>query len=127
MFGKKEINLDLRSEPDLIAKSIGKFSVFCWFLVLCAIIAVFLALPVIRNFINLTFSLNLTHQWSVILYNIVFYILAAIFVISGMGLILNSIRHRRRTDQYNISLIYFLVLSAICMVGAGFLIFFKGI
>jgi hypothetical protein len=125
MFGKKEINLDLRSKPDFIVKSIGKFPVVCWVLVIGAVIDTCLAMPVVRNFLNFTFSLKLTDQWSKILYHIDFYILTAVFVVSGIGLLVNSTRHRRRTDEYNTSLIYFLVLSAICM--AGYLIFFRGL
>jgi hypothetical protein len=125
MGGKKDINLDLRSKPDLITKSIGKFPVICWSLTFGALIITCLAIPVVRTFLNSTFSLNLKLEWSKLLYHIDFYILAVIFLISGLGLYLNSIRNRRRTDQYNPSLIYFLVLSAVCI--AGYLIFFESI
>lgn len=125
MFGKKEINLDLRSKPDFVTKSIAKFSVLCWCLTLGALIITCLAIPVVRTFLNITFSLDLTHEWSKTLYRIDFYCLAAIFLVSGLGLILNSIRHRRRTDHYDIPLIYFLIFSAVCIV--GYLIFFKSI
>jgi hypothetical protein len=125
MFGKKEINLDLRSKPDLVAKSIAKFSMVCWCLILGAIIITCLALPVVRNFLNITFSFDLTPQWSKSLFNIDFYLLIAIFLISGIGITLNSIRHRRRTDHYDVSLIYFLILSAIFAI--GYLVFFNNL
>jgi hypothetical protein len=125
MAGKKEINLDLRSEPDLITKSISKFSLICWCLTLGALILAGLALPTVRIFLSNVLNLSLKTNWSKILYHVDFFILAAIFIISGLGLFLNSIRHRRRTDQYDTSLVYFLILSAICIV--GYLIFFNNI
>ena len=125
MAQKKDIKLDLRSEPDFITKSIGKFAGLCWILTFLAIILTALALPVIRNVISTTLNLDLKPTWSKSLYHIDFYILAAIFVVSGVGLYFNSIRHRRRTDKYDVSLLYFLVLSALCM--AGYLVFFQKI
>jgi hypothetical protein len=125
MFGKKEINLDLRSEPDLITKSIAKFSVVCWYLTIGALIITCLAIPVVRNFFNVTFGLNLKSGWSKTLYHIDLYLLIAIFLISGLGLTFNSIRHRRRTDRYDATLIYFVVLSALCII--GYLLFFRAI
>ncbi len=125
MAQKKDIKLDLRSEPDFITKSIGKFAGLCWILTFLAIILTALALPVIRNVISTTFNLDLKPTWSKLLYHIDFYVLAAIFVVSGVGLYFNSIRHRRRTDKYDASLLYFLVLSALCMV--GYLVFFQKI
>ena len=50
MFGKKEINLNLRSEPDGVAKSIGRFSVVSWCLALTALIVTCLAMPCGSNF-----------------------------------------------------------------------------
>ncbi|HBF37169.1 MAG TPA: hypothetical protein DDW50_07595 [Firmicutes bacterium] len=125
MAQKKDIKLDLRSEPDVITKSIGKFSLICWILTFTAIVVACLAMPTVRNFLSTSFSLNLKPAWSKILYHIDFYILTVIFVISGLGLFLNSIRHRRRTDKYDPSLVYFLILSALCMI--GYLIFFQKI
>lgn len=125
MSAKKDIKMDLRSEPDFITRAISNFAPICWFLTIGALIITALALPMVRNFINSVFSINLQTAWSKILYQIDFYFLSAIFLVSGVGLIFNSMRHRRRTDKFNTSLIYFLVLSAICMV--GYLIFFKSI
>ncbi len=125
MAQKKDIKLDLRSEPDFISKSIGKFAVVCWVLTILAVIITGLALPVVRDFIGTAFNLDLQSTWSKLLYHIDFYAFAAIFVVSGLGLYFNSIRHRRRTDKYNPSLLCFLVLSALCMI--GYLIFFQRI
>ena len=125
MAQKKDIKLDLRAEPDFIMKSLGKFAVVCWILTFIAIILACLAMPGIRNFLSTSFNLNLKPTWSKLLYRIDFYVLTAIFVISGLGLFLNSIRHRRRTDKYDVSLIYFLILSGLCMI--GYLIFFQRI
>ncbi|HBE78238.1 MAG TPA: hypothetical protein DDW65_10730 [Firmicutes bacterium] len=125
MFGKKEIDLDLRSDANTVTKSIERFSTICWCLLLGAIVITALAIPVVRNFLSSTFGLKLTKSWSKLLFQIDFLFLAAILIVSGIGLFINSFRHRRRTDRYNISLIYFLVLSALCM--GGYLIFFKGI
>lgn len=125
MFGKKEINLNLRSEPDLVSKSIGRFSVVCWCLIFAALIVTSLAMPAVRTLLNDNFALGLSKGWSKTLFNIDFYLLAATFLVSGFGLLLNSLRHRRRTDSYNTSLIYFMVLSALCII--GYLIFFKSI
>jgi uncharacterized membrane protein len=125
MFGKKEINLNLRSEPDMVAKSIGRFSVASWYLALTALIVTCLAMPAVRTFLNETFAFELKKSWSTLLYNIDFYLLVAIFLLSGLGVLLNTLRHRRRTDRYNPTLIYFMVLSALCII--GYLAFFKSI
>ena len=125
MFGKKEINLNLRSEPDVVAKSIGRFSVASWCLALAALIVTCLAMPAVRTFLNETFAFELKKVWSKTLYNIDFYLFVAIFLLSGLGVLLNALRHRRRTDHYNPSLVYFMVLSALCII--GYLIYFKNI
>jgi peptidoglycan biosynthesis protein MviN/MurJ (putative lipid II flippase) len=125
MFGKKEIDLNLRSEPDKLIKSIGRFSLVSWSLTLIAFVVTCLAMPVVRKFLTDTFNLELKKGWSTTLYQIDFYLFTAIFIVSGLGLLLNSLRHRRRTDRYNYSLVYFVVLSALCMI--GYLIFFKSI
>ena len=125
MVGKKDIDLNLRSKSDIINKSIAVSPSVCWYLTLGALIVAVLAMPVVRNFLNVSFALNLKKGWSKTLYPIDFSLLVAVLLVSGIGLFLNSIRHRRRTDRYNTSLVYFLVLSAICII--GYLIFFKSI
>jgi hypothetical protein len=125
MFGKKEINLNLRSNPDRVAKSIGRFSVASWCLALAALVVTCLAMPAVRIFLNTTFAFGLQKSWSTILYHIDFYLFIAIFVISGLGVLLNALRHRRRTDHYNPTLIYFMVFSALCII--GYLVFFQSI
>jgi hypothetical protein len=125
MAQKKDIKLDLRAEPDFITQCIGKLAVVCWIFTFLAIIIAIVALPVVRNLMNTALNLNLKPAWSQLLYYIDFYVLAAILVSSGLGLYFNSMRHRRRTDQYNVSLVYFLVLSALCMI--GYLFFFQKI
>jgi predicted membrane protein len=108
-----------------VAKSIARFSMSCWCLSLAALIVTILAMPAVRSFLNVTFALELKKGWSKILYNIDFYLLAAIFIVSGIGLFVNSLKQKRRTDHYDTSLIYFLVLSAFCII--GYLIFFRSI
>lgn len=125
MAQKKDIKLDLRSEPDFIMKSIGRFSLICWVLTIVAVVVTGLALPVVRNFISTAFNLDLSVKWSKLLYHIDFFILAAVFVVSGLGIFFNSKRHRRRTDRYDTSLLYFLILSALCII--AYLVFFQKI
>lgn len=123
MFGKKNIDLNLRAEPDFWARSIKKFACVSWYLAgIVLLIAVF-ALPPVRFFINTSFDLNLKTKWSQSLLQIDFYLLLTIFIVSSVGLYINSIRHRRRNDQYNASLIYFTLLSALSII--GYIIFLK--
>ena len=125
MARKKDIKLDLRSEPDFISKSVGVLTAVCWILTISAVIIAGLALPAVRNSISTAFKLDLKPAWSKLLYHIDFCVLAVIFVASAVGFYFNLIRRRRRTDTYNSSLICFWVLSALCM--AAYYFFFQKI
>ncbi len=117
MFSKKEIDLNLRSEPDFWVKSITRFASVAWYLAFSSLLVAGISIPFVRTSLYINFGLKLKGQTLNIFNQVAFGLLVATFVVSVVGLIINSKRHRRRTDRYNFSLVFLAIASVLCIIG----------
>ncbi|MGE5582136.1 MAG: hypothetical protein ACM3X9_06325 [Bacillota bacterium] len=112
-MAKKDINLSLRSEPDFWSNSIPMFALISWCLTIAALVISCLFIPEIQKVLNDSFAVVIPTSLVKFLLKFNFYLLGVDFLVSAAGVCINSLRHRRRTDKYNFSLIFLTVLSAL--------------
>lgn len=115
--GKREGFVDRRKRNDPVSKSIRVFAVAGWFLLLAVILIVNKASPVTEDFFTRVFGDGpVISYWNMALVNIGFATVLVMFCASIAGLIANTIRHRRKSDRYRISIIAIGIISFILIL-----------
>ena len=109
-----------RKKTDIWFKSIRWFSVTGWLLVFVAIFITAIAKPENKNYFN-KFTLNLRTNWDMELFRYFLYSMILGCCISVAGFVINIKRHRRKNDEYMISLI---LLGLTSIVGIAIYLFF---
>ena len=115
---------DRRSGPDPLIKltsSIAGFSklfvyiaiVFSWVLISTAFIIDYVIKTPFKGFIDSQNNYIERDYWFSALVDFSFYMLIFVFAVCILGLLVNSLRHHRKEDTYNKSLVIFTVLSFI--------------
>ncbi len=102
-----EKNLQRRRRgPDILVKSIHYISSGCWILLLFLFLFLSFAKP------RSTFMAKISGGggaggWDKTFMLYSFYLLIFLFLLSIIGLLINTNRHKRKSDSYNISLVIF--------------------
>ena len=109
-----------RKKTDIWFKSIRWFAVTGWLLVLAAIFITAIAKPENKNYFN-KFTMNLRTTWDMELFRYFFYSMIIGCCISVAGFVINIKRHRRKNDEYLISLI---LLGITSLIGIAIYLFF---
>ena len=109
-----------RKGTDIWFKLIRWFAVIGWLLMLAAIFIASIAKPESKNYFNkVAWSLRTT--WDMELFRYFFYLMIFGICISAAGLAINLKRHRRKDDEYLLSLI---ILGLASIVGIAIYLFF---
>ena len=104
-----------RRGPDILIKWIHYISIFCWALIFVIFIVVSVAKPPVEGFFDRQYGIRVNAAWDKTLLDSAFYLMFPLLIICAVGLLINSIRHQRKTDTYNKTLIisFFLSLAGI--------------
>jgi hypothetical protein len=104
-----------RHGPDTMVKAINILAGATWFLVLIVFIMVTFAKPRMETFFDREYSISLSGRWDQTVLSYAFFLLMVLVFICFIGIMINMSRHRRKTDRYNRSLIWFGVISLLGM------------
>lgn len=120
-YQRKQI--ERRRGPDVWIRSLTWLAVSGWILMFFALILAGLAKPESKTVYDHFFSVSRTFRnyWDDRLVRYIYYIMSAGIFISTVGLLINRKRHRRKYDQYRISLILLGIISLM------FLVFLMGV
>ncbi|HEX7713234.1 MAG TPA: hypothetical protein VF531_04365 [Bacillota bacterium] len=113
MPAKKEINLNMRSQPDFWFRSIENFKNVASVLLVLAVILLGLAAPAVKGLLNQVLNLNLDTTWNRFLLTIDFYLFGLTFLVGLVGTFINLTRNRRRNDRLSLILIGASVISLV--------------
>ena len=111
MNGTKIVNR--RHGPDVLVKAISIISGISWLIVFVVFILVSYAKPKMETLFDRQYNIQLRQNWDKTMLGYAIFLLGLITVICLAGILINMSRHRRRTDRYNKSLIFFCVGSII--------------
>ena len=107
---------DRRKGPDFCVKWIKWAGYFLWIIAVTVILMADKARPPIETFFDRLFKIHLRKTWNTELMKYAFYLLILLFLTCIFTIIINSRRHRRKTDRYNPSVIVLSILSLIGMI-----------
>lgn len=107
-----------RRKPDIWVKSINWFAIISCILAVVALWFADKAKPRVVTYIDRSIGLQLHQAWNVAMVRYAFYLMVATFCLCVIGLVINSRRHGRKEDRYNIILLLVSGLSS-----AGILIY----
>jgi hypothetical protein len=105
-----------RRGPDLLVKSIQYFATISWVLILMLFIAFSVAKPRMETFFDRFASSPLSGSWDKTFMNYALYLMILLFIICTFGLLINSNRHKRKSDSYNLSLVVFEIMSVLGII-----------
>jgi hypothetical protein len=114
MLGKKIENR--RRGPDPLTKAIGIFAGISWILVILVLILKTYAKPRMATMFDKSYGISIsqTSDASMLMYaNIV---LVLVFTVCLIGMMINMSRHKRKSDRFRVSLIFFGLGSLIWLV-----------
>ncbi|MDY6934314.1 MAG: hypothetical protein SVZ03_08860 [Spirochaetota bacterium] len=100
-----------RRGPDILIKWINYIAVSCWIFIFTIFIIVSIAKPPVEGFFDRQYGIQVNNTWDRTLLEYAFYLMFPLLIICGIGLLINSTRHKRKTDTYNKTLIVCFVLS----------------
>jgi len=105
---------DRRKGPDLLIKLTEWFAVLGIFMLLAALYVIGLAKPETETFFDRYFDIRLRSYWDLDLARYIFYFMVFALLSSGAGLFINSRRHRRKEDRYDI---FLLIVGLVSLAG----------
>ncbi len=103
-----------RRGPDPWIRSLRYLAMAGWGALLCAFIVLSEARPQVETFFDRVYGIQLQQQWNMDLARYILWLMVAGLTLSLGGLVINSFRLRRRTDEWRFSLIF---LGIICLTG----------
>lgn len=116
------IDPDRRKKPDIWVKSLRWLAVVGWLIMLVALFIISEAKPQTQNFFDKITTSQPTTTWNIELAGYIFYLMLIGLVMGTAGIVINVKRHRRKTDEYRISLILITLMSFIGILLYIFLI-----
>jgi len=105
-----------RKGEDFWLKTIKILAVIAWAIFTVSIYLLGKAQPQIESFFERWLKVSVRKEWDSRLLKYFFNFMIIIFYLSGSGLIINTRRHKRKTDSYNKTLIIFFFISAFCLL-----------
>jgi hypothetical protein len=109
-------NSNRREGPDLLLKFITWISIIGWALISSVLLIIARAEPESETFFDRLLQVQVRKTWDTELLHYAFILMIFLFIISGVGLYINSKRMRRKGDKYRLSLITMAIFSAVGMV-----------
>ncbi|MDF2841343.1 MAG: hypothetical protein K0Q99_2115 [Clostridia bacterium] len=84
-------------------------------ILICAMLTIY-AKPEQTNLFFEMFNIPIREYWNYSLLNVVFTLLEFLFVLTLIGIFMNAMRQRRKTDKIKKSLIFQLIMSLVGMI-----------
>jgi hypothetical protein len=109
-----------RKGPDLLIRSLRYLALLGWSMMIAALFVLDGAKPQVETFFERTYGIHLRSQWNLDLAHNISLLLWAGLGSSLLGLIFNAFRHRRRDDEWRLSLMLLFLASL-----AGILLYFR--
>jgi L-asparagine transporter-like permease len=97
---------DRRRKPDGIIKLVTLTSTIGWIMIILCSMLIIYAKPEQTNMFFKMFNIHTRDYWNYSLLNIVLMLLTFLLILSLIGILMNALRHRRKTDRINKSLIF---------------------
>lgn len=116
---KSKFFFDRRRKTDWITRSIQIIGIAGWILAAGTLLFIDRAKPGTDDFFTTLFHGSVSYSWDEQLLRYSFFIFVGIFVLCLLGMIFNMLRHRRKSDKYNKSIIILGLMSF-----AGIIYFF---
>ena len=116
-----ELSTDRRQGPDIWLKVMKIFGMISWCFLITALYFFDQAQPRIETLFDRWLNVSLRANWDRTFLQTMFFLILAVFYLSGAGLIINTRRHKRDTDRYSLTLIFLLLTS---MLGVIIYIFY---
>jgi hypothetical protein len=114
MEGNKTLNR--RRGPDTVKKAIGIFTGISWLLVLLALIFNTYAKPSVESLFGKRYSVTGQSSATSILSIFSNIALVLVILVCIIGFMVNLTRHKRKSDKYSVSLIFFGIVSLIWLI-----------
>lgn len=115
-MGDERVFVDRRKGPDFWAKWVSWAGIIVWIIVFVIVFIVDKAKPRVENFIDRMFHVTLRKTWDTSLMLYAFYLLLFLFLLCALTIIINMYRHRRKTDRFNPTVIFFGIASLIGII-----------
>lgn len=109
-------SMDRRRKPDGIIKLVTFTSFVGWIMIILCSMLIIYAKPEQTNMFYEMFNIHTRSYWNYSLLNIVFMLLTFLLILSLIGILMNALRHRRKTDRMNKSLIFQAIMSGFGMI-----------
>jgi uncharacterized membrane protein len=100
-----------RKGPDLLIRSLRYLALIGWGVMIAALFVLDRAKPQVETFFERTYGIHLRSCWNLDLAHDIFLLLWVGLGISLLGLIFNAFRHRRRDDEWRMSLLLLFLTS----------------
>jgi hypothetical protein len=110
-MNNNKIVMDRRKGPDFWVKWVNWIGIFVWIIVIAIITITDIAKPQVNNFFERALNVQMRTYWNINLMQYAFYLLLFLFTLCIFTIVINIIRHRRKTDRFNPIVITFAVLS----------------
>ncbi|KXG77468.1 hypothetical protein [Thermotalea metallivorans] len=116
MSYKENEYYDRRKGPDIWVKLVRWLGFIAWGIMFFIITITDRAKPQAETFFERLFKVQIRQTWDFGLIRYAFYLMITLCILCVIGLIINSRRHRRKTDRYNFSLILMMGLGIIGII-----------
>ena len=113
---KEEYFAERRKGPDKWIRAMKTFAMICWALFVFSFYLVSKAQPQLESFFERWLNVKVREGWDEKMLFYTFILMLVIFYFSCFGLIINTRRHKRKTDKYSPALIFLLITSMIGVV-----------
>jgi len=107
---------DRRRGPDILIKGISYISIFSWIMIFIIFLVISIAQPPKESFFDRQYNIQVHSNWDQKMIQIAFSLMYPIMVICAFGLLINTLRHQRKTDSYNKSLVIIFCLSLVGII-----------
>lgn len=97
-------NDNRRKGPDTLIKICRLLAFSGWVLIIIFLLIIGYAKPAFETFFERYKGFHFNDDWDLDLLRYGFYLMLAVLCLSILGIIMNSFRHRRRKDEYLVSL-----------------------
>jgi len=110
-MNEEKRKIERRKGPDVWIKSLTWFGIIGWIFMFAAMIIFHFARPESEKSIVGFYHYRLGRDWDMEFVPYFIYLSIIIFVLSLLGLFINSQRHSRKSDRYRVSLITLVIIS----------------
>ena len=116
--------VDRRKRPNWIVRIVSALAILGWIGVFVALLFIDKAAPAQENFITIYLGETVVGYWKQSMLRGAFAATLISFLVCIIGLVINAVFHRRKTDRYSKLLISVSIVSTVILV--VYLIYFSG-